>query len=187
MSTWRKKRSVMRKYNLTAQMYDERYCEEQEAKYTVALEGSNMTQSSVILDVGCGSGLFFNHLLSKKVICVGVDVSRQLLLIAKNRVENLPSSHLVLADADYLPFREAVFSHVFAFTVLQNMPSPLQTLREVRLVAKRDAYFVVTGLKAAISVETFSGFLEKTGLQLTSFRDDDALRCYVATAVQRRN
>jgi len=174
----------MRLYNLTAQMYEERYCGEQEAKYKVALEGLRLSESSITLDVGCGSGLFFKHLSGATKMALGVDISKQLLFIAKKRVENFPSAHLVLADADHLPFRHSVFNHIFAFTVLQNMPNPLKTLNETKRVARRDAYFVLTGLKGAIPQETFSAFLDHSNLKVISFRDDETIRCYIVVAIQ---
>ena len=184
MNTWRQKRSVMRRYNLTAEMYDARYCEEQEAKYKAALDGLSL-EAGVVLDVGCGSGLFFSHVANEAKLVVGVDVSRRLLQLAKERAKTYPDVYLIQADADKLPFKQDIFTHVFAFTVLQNMPNPPKTLEEFKLVAQNDARIVVTGLKAAVSLEVFGGFLEKAGLQVVSLRDDEVLRCYVVVSVRR--
>jgi ubiquinone/menaquinone biosynthesis C-methylase UbiE len=183
LNAWRQKRSVMRRYNLTAEMYDARYCEEQEAKYKAALEGLHL-EGSAVLDVGCGSGLFFSHMVDIARLLVGVDVSQGLLKLAKERAKNFPNVYMVQADADNLPFKPGVFSHVFAFTVLQNMPNPRRTLEEFKLVAKRDAVIVVTGLKAAVSLEVFGGYLEAAGLRVVSLRDDDALQCYIMACLQ---
>ncbi len=166
-------------------MYDSRYCEEQEAKYKAALEGLCISVESVVLDAGCGTGLFFKQIAPKASMVVGGDISRDLLRLAKQSAKEYPNVCLVLADADHLPFKQAIFSHVFAFTVLQNMPNPTKTLKEFELVAKCDARIVATGLKAAVSLEVFGELLEKAGLQVVSLRDDDTLRCYVVTSVRR--
>ena len=50
----------MQRYDVTAEMYDERYADEQQRKYKKALENVNVTGKTV-LDVGCGSGLFFQR------------------------------------------------------------------------------------------------------------------------------
>ncbi|MEJ2079969.1 MAG: methyltransferase domain-containing protein, partial [Acidobacteriota bacterium] len=84
--------------------------------------------NSTVLDVGCGTGLFFSHIATEAQTVVGVDISRLLLLQAKERVRDFPSVLLVQADADHLPFRDACFNVVLAFTVLQNMPKPSETL-----------------------------------------------------------
>ena len=83
---WRDKRKIMQSYDVTAEMYDERYAEEQTRKYSKALENVNVT-SKTVLDVGCGSGLFFTQVANKAGIVVGVDLSRKLLIKAKKHIK----------------------------------------------------------------------------------------------------
>jgi ubiquinone/menaquinone biosynthesis C-methylase UbiE len=173
----------MQRYDLTAGMYDARYAEEQVAKYKAALERLKITRNSRILDVGCGTGLLFSHVATKAQTVVGVDISGKLLRHAKERARDFCNVHLVQADADHLPFRDIFFSIVFAFTVLQNLPEPVETFKEVKRTAERDASIVVTGLKKTFSLETFSALLQRAGLQAVSFEDADALKCYVAVTV----
>ncbi|HKZ87922.1 MAG TPA: class I SAM-dependent methyltransferase [Candidatus Bathyarchaeia archaeon] len=184
MSKWNHKRTVMRDYNETAHLYDMRYAEEQEAKYKEAFEDLEVARHNVVLDVGCGTGLLFRHVAPKTEMVVGVDISRNLLLKAKTRAEQHPEVHAVQADADHLPFKTEVFSLIFAFTVLQNMPKPLETLQEIKRASKADAFIVVTGLKKVFSLISFADMLEEAGLLVFSFRDADLLKCYVAVAVK---
>lgn len=163
-------------------MYDSRYCDEQEAKYKEALKTVIFESNSLVLDVGCGTGMFFNFVSEKIQSAVGIDVSRQLLLLAKKRVKNLRNVSLVLADADHLPFRKAVFNYIFVFTVLQNMPNPTNTLRQLQLSSKPDANFVVTALKAVTSLEKFGLILQRAGMHVVSLIDDEDLQCYVVRA-----
>ena len=72
------------------------------------------------------------------------------------------------------------FSIVSAFTLLQNMPNPLTTLKAIERVAKPNGFIVVTGLKKAFSLTSFTRLLKKAGLSPISIRDDDFLKCYVA-------
>jgi len=187
VNNWGKKRSVMRRYNLTAQMYDERYREEQEAKYRAALESLDLKPNGTVLDVGCGSGMFFCQVADDAKAVAGLDISRELLQAAKERAKKLRNVFLVQADADHLPFKKAVFNYVFAFTVLQNMPNPAETLRELQISASSNARFVITGLKAAVTLEKFATILRKAGMQAVSFRNDEALRCYVVVTIQSPN
>jgi len=174
----------MRRYDLTAQMYDQRYCAEQETKYKAALESLTLTQTGVILDVGCGTGLFFSHLTKKVETVVGLDISHELLLQAKKRARGIDNVFLIQADADYLPFRKDFFSFVFAFTMLQNMPKPIETLKEIKQVTKSEGFIVISGLKRAVNLETFGEILEGAGLLVVSLRDDDSISCYIVVAVQ---
>ncbi|MGF3521680.1 MAG: class I SAM-dependent methyltransferase [Candidatus Bathyarchaeia archaeon] len=184
MQRWQQKRSVIRRYDLTAHMYEQRYIEEQQAKYQAALEALAVAPSGFILDVGCGSGLFFPFVADKAEALVGVDASRQLLLQAKRHARSFSNVFLVRADADYLPFREGLFSFVFAFTVLQNMPAPPATLEELSKIASCQAYFVITGLKRAVDLEVLNDWLERARLLATSLRDDESLKCNVVVAVK---
>jgi ubiquinone/menaquinone biosynthesis C-methylase UbiE len=182
MDKWKQKRSVKQRYDITAHLYDMRYAEEQEAKYKAALAGLNV--AGAVLDAGCGTGLLFSHVAAQAEAVVGVDVSMKLLLQAKERTKSFRNAHVVQADADHLPFRSACFAVVFAFTVLQNMPKPAETLTELKRAAKRNGAIVVTGLKKAFSLEAFRALLQQAGLRVVSIKDDAALKCYVAVSVQ---
>jgi malonyl-CoA O-methyltransferase len=174
---WRSKRKVMHAYDVTAEMYDERYSDEQHRKYQRALENVDVL-GAVVLDVGCGSGLFFGEVIKKAKLVVGVDVSRKLLLKAKaNAGSNV---FVVQADADHLPFRDGFFDAVFSFTVLQNMPKPAVTLVELKRVTLQGGKIAVTGLKKAFPLNTFMDLVEGSGMQLAAFVDEEAINCYIA-------
>ncbi len=180
MAGWKDKRRVMQRYDLTAEMYEERYAEEQKAKYKEALKNVDVAGCAV-LDVGCGSGLFFRGATAQSGIVVGVDISRKLLLKAKEQAKSLENVSVLQADADHLPFKDAFFDVAFAFTVLQNMPKPAVTLRELIRVAIPGSKIVVTGLKKAFPLTVFIDTLEGSGLKIISFVDNEDLKCYVAT------
>jgi demethylmenaquinone methyltransferase/2-methoxy-6-polyprenyl-1,4-benzoquinol methylase len=184
VNKWDQKRKILRRYDLTAQLYDVRYAEEQELKYRTALELLNVARSSKVLDVGCGTGLLFSHVAAEAQTVVGVDISGKLLLQAKERARNLCNVHLVQADTDHMPFKDNYFSVVFAFTVLQNLPDPLETLKEIKRIAERDAPIVVTGLKKAFSLEALRALLQSAGLRVISLKDAEALKCHIAVSVQ---
>jgi ubiquinone/menaquinone biosynthesis C-methylase UbiE len=169
----------MQRYDLTAEMYEERYAKEQEQKYEAALKKVDVANCAV-LDVGCGSGLFFRHVAAKAKVLVGVDISHKLLLKATEKAHSFQNVLVLQADADHLPFRDTCFDAGFAFTVLQNMPKPHETLKELKRVVKFRGNIVVTGLKKVFSLNTFIDVLRSSGLNIVSFVDDEDLKCYVA-------
>ena len=179
MAGWKDKRRVMQRYDLTAEMYEERYAEEQKAKYKTALKNAGVA-GSMILDVGCGSGLFFWEVATKSDMVVGVDISRKLLLKAKEQADGFGNVVVLQADADNLPFKDASFNVVFAFTVLQNMPKPAVMLKELMRVAKLGGRVVVTGLKKAFPLNKFMDTLERSGMNIFAFVDSADLNCYIA-------
>jgi ubiquinone/menaquinone biosynthesis C-methylase UbiE len=164
-------------------MYDARYAEEQEAKYRAAL--AEVKPVGLVLDVGCGSGLLFSRISSDAESVVGVDVSKGLLLEARGRAKTLNNVNLVQADADNLPFKKEQFSTVSAFTVLQNMPKPLETLLEIRRTAREGAVVTVTGLKKTFSARSFGKLLRNAGLNVVSVKDEENLKCYVAISLKQ--
>jgi ubiquinone/menaquinone biosynthesis C-methylase UbiE len=174
---WRSKRKVMHAYDVTAEMYDERYSEEQHRKYRRALENVDVMELAV-LDVGCGSGLFFSKIASKAKLVVGVDVSKKLLLKANANAGG--NVFVIQADADHLPFRDGFFGAVFSFTVLQNMPKPAVTLAELKRVTAQNGKLAITGLKKAFPLHKFMNILESCGMQLAAFVDEEAINCYIA-------
>jgi malonyl-CoA O-methyltransferase len=176
---WRDKRKVMLSYNVTADSYDEQYTDEQRRKYRKALEKVDVTNNAV-LDVGCGSGLFFKEVEAQAEMIVGVDVSHNLLLKAKERAKASQNTFVLQADADHLPFSNSLFGAVFAFTVFQNMPKPTETLRELKRVAKKSGSVVVTGLKKAFSLDKFMDIVNASGMETVVFVDEEAVNCYVA-------
>lgn len=180
MSSWKKKRSVTRRYDSTADIYDRRYQEEQEAKYRSALAGVEL--DGTVLDVGCGSGLFFKHVSPKVANVVGIDISKALLRQAKETAKAFGKVDLVQADADNLPFKDRDFDVIFAFTVLQNMPKPVETLKEIKRTAKSGATVIVTGLKKVFSVPTLRKLVENAGLKIIFMINDEKLACNILQA-----
>jgi ubiquinone/menaquinone biosynthesis C-methylase UbiE len=180
MNKWNQKRRTMQRYDLTVHMYDARYAQEQALKYQAALKLLNITRHSNVLDVGCGTGLLFRSIKVETGSVVGVDISRLSLLQAKKRARILQNCHLIQADADSLPFRNGCFNIVFAFTVLQNMPKPFETLFEIKRNMRCGASVVVTGLKKVFALNTFMQLIKKAGFSLISIKDDDFLKCFIA-------
>jgi ubiquinone/menaquinone biosynthesis C-methylase UbiE len=181
MSEWKLKRDNMQHYDITAKGYDMQYAEEQRLKIETALKSVKFNKNSLILDCGCGTGLLFEYVAEKAEMVVGVDLSRGILAEAKRRAKAFGNISLVLADADYPPFRDSAFSHVFAVTLLQNMPNPERTLAEICRVAGDDAYIVVTGLKKKFSLNYFEGLLRNFDLNLIEIsKGSELLKCYVA-------
>jgi malonyl-CoA O-methyltransferase len=179
LATWKDKRKVMQSYDITAQMYEERYGDEQQRKYKKALEKVNIS-GKALLDVGCGSGLFFREVSKDAMMVVGVDISPKLLLKAKEQARAFSNAFVLQADADHLPFKKKCFDNIFAFTVLQNMPNPDETLSELETIMKGTGKVVVTGLKKVFPLEKFMDVLENSGLQVTTFVDDKDVNCYIA-------
>ena len=179
MAGWKDKRRVMRRYDLTADMYEERYGEEQGRNTrprwkTSSWLANGFWMSDAARDCFSVKPRLVQAWLSELTFHVNCCIK------PKSEAKKAGNVFVLQADADHLPFREGFFEAVFAFTVLQNMPKPEETLRELKRVTKPDGNVVVTGLKKAFPLDKFMDVLEGTSLQVTSFLDSENLKCYVA-------
>jgi ubiquinone/menaquinone biosynthesis C-methylase UbiE len=184
MKGWAKKRRIMQCYDATVHLYDMRYNEEQTAKIEAALKIVNIRSHSSVLDVGCGTGIFFKHVVRRAGNIVGLDISKRTLIRAKERARNFPHVHLLWADADNMPIRNKAFDYVFAVTLIQNAPDPHKTLNEIKRVSQTDSAVVITGMKKCFSLESFETMLKEAGFEILKVIDEHELKCYVAVCAK---
>jgi len=96
----------------------------------------------VVLDVGCGSGDLILSLAVRAGFVIGLDISKNSLYVAKSFYKNLAKVDFVLGDAEFLPFRGESFDKVFAFEVLEHLPSPFSSLREIWRLLKKEGMLI---------------------------------------------
>ncbi|UCD43986.1 MAG: methyltransferase domain-containing protein [Candidatus Bathyarchaeota archaeon] len=175
------KREVAGSYDaLGGRLYDIRYRQEQEAKYEVITSDLNPGPLDLVLDDGCGTGMLLKRLDS---CYVGVDLSMGLLSTARDLTRELANSHIILADADALPFRHHVFDAVFAVTLIQNTPDPERTLDEIVYASREGARVAITALRKTFTVESFSELLASSGLRLEKMMADKCLQDLIALTI----
>jgi ubiquinone/menaquinone biosynthesis C-methylase UbiE len=176
----------MRRYNQSAHVYDTQYLEEQETKITAIKQNLKLKDNSVVLDLGCGTGLLIKHYAHKTKFYVGADISRELLKYARTKAKPFPNSTLILADADNLPFPNQTFDAVFAVTLLQNMPHTNTTLTEINRVSKTGASIMVTGLRKRFTQEELAKKLQQTNIEIEQLKLDEGNREYICICHKTR-
>lgn len=181
MAEWNKKRNIMHHYNQLAPVYDIQYADEQETKIEATLENVSLNKNDFVLDVGCGTGLLFPYIANRVQLLLGIDISRRLLKKAETRKKRYPNTHLLLADADHLPFKGQTFHTVFAITLLQNIPEPSTTLQEISRVSKNYAIIAVTGLKKEFTKKSFTTALKNAKLEISILKTENNLKDYITT------
>jgi ubiquinone/menaquinone biosynthesis C-methylase UbiE len=164
MLDWKKKREIRLSYDSSADVYHSQYFVEQNAKIKAALTHMPLKKTDIVLDLGCGTGILFEHIGKSVKLLVGLDSSSKILREAKKHIKQLPRAALISADADHVPFRNRVFDSAFAITLLQNMPNPLRTLDEMKRISKPHALIAVTGLKKKFSKKAFFNLLVEAKL-----------------------
>jgi ubiquinone/menaquinone biosynthesis C-methylase UbiE len=101
--------------------------------YKKILGKTNPGSGSRILDIGCGSGLFLRMAASTGATLTGIDVSSELLAIARQRN---PGSELLNSDMEQLSFPEDYFDLATGFNSLPYANNPLQLFRKIYGVLK---------------------------------------------------
>jgi SAM-dependent methyltransferase len=75
-----------------------------------------------VLDVGCGVGRWSARLASVAALVVGLDLSREMILKAKKRMDKKGlSADFVVASTHMLPFIPRAFDAIVSVTVLQHI------------------------------------------------------------------
>lgn len=93
-----------------------------------------------IVDIGCAGGTEMEFLFLKNCrSLVGVDISRDMLKIFRDKIQNRSERRkvfLVMASAEYLPLRSGVFDEATVFHTLHHCPRPPKVIEEMVRVSK---------------------------------------------------
>jgi len=109
-----------------------------------AIETMRVKEDARVLDVGCGSG-WATRLLAEKAKrgqVVGIDISDEMVRIARESSGGFPNVEFQVASSESLPFAEAQFTHAFSMESIYYYSNVLAALREIHRVLARSGLFV---------------------------------------------
>ena len=101
----------------------------------------------LILDAGCGTGVFTLDLLHFGCPIIGIDLSMPMLLRAKQKAHGYPF-RIVRADLLNLPFSANSFDKVISVTALEFIEDGRRAIEELFRVTKRGGSLVVATLNS---------------------------------------
>ena len=109
----------------------------------------NLNITETIVDMGCGNG---RHLIicaeySKHVI--GLDLSKELLFIAKNKMEekNIKNAIFLHSDVKFIPIKNETVDAILYIASLHNISgrhNRIQSLRELKRILKKDGVALIS-------------------------------------------
>lgn len=103
----------------------------------LAIERMGIRPGDHVLEVGVGTGLSLPE-YPDGVRVTGIDVSREMIDVARARVDQLELPNVTLSemDAERMDFADGRFDHVVAMYVLSVAPYPGRVVQEMRRVCK---------------------------------------------------
>ena len=141
-----RKHIVWRFYDDFAKDYDEsRYSSDKQklidiSAKAVVLDLFGDIKGKSILDCGCGTGRFADIFVRCGATAIGVDISENMLSIAKRKV---PGAKFIEGDVFSLPFKEKEFDIVVCSQVLTHLHKYKEPLLEMKRVIKEDGTIII--------------------------------------------
>jgi SAM-dependent methyltransferase len=114
--------------------------EQQVPAYEEALRRVEMQPGQLVLDIGCGVGVFLRLVAARGGEPFGLDASEALIELARRRV---PSADLRVGEMEDLPYYDATFDLVTGFSSFFFANDMVAALREAGRVAKPAAPVVI--------------------------------------------
>ncbi len=116
----------------------------------------NPGPNSLLLDVGCGSGILIQKLLSlnRDMKLYGLDITLKMVEVAKRKFQNESNVEITLGSAVKMPYKNSSFDYVTCASSFHHHPNPLQSAKEMVRVLK-------PGGKLLILDMCIEGFLRK--------------------------
>jgi ubiquinone/menaquinone biosynthesis C-methylase UbiE len=104
-------------------------------------------QGEIILDAGCGTGIFTTDILSSGSQVIGLDISLPMLIQAKKKLKEYPL-WIILTDMLNLPFPGSSFDKVVSVTALEFVEDAKGAIGELFRITKRGGCIVVATLNS---------------------------------------
>lgn len=135
----------------------------------------------LILDAGCGTGIFTREILDAGAKVMGLDVSTSMVGVAEKRLKKFDFSGMC-GDMCSLPFPDGCFDRTFSMTAIEFIPDAAKAIAELNRVVKPGGRVVVTTLnKLSLWAEKRSKKAEKGHFlfQKCTFRSPEDMRAII--------
>ncbi|MDH6058740.1 class I SAM-dependent methyltransferase [Umezakia ovalisporum] len=141
------------------------------------LEYVNLPERANILDMGCGTGRLLNRLTTKfpHVRGTGLDLSSEMLRIARMSNRHHPRLIYIEGKAECLPFAEGQFDAVFSTISFLHYLQPEQVLTEVKRVLTPGGHFYLVDITTKQQTGTQLLPISPRGIRLYSSQQREIL------------
>jgi len=141
------KSQLARRFDRASHSYDA-YAEFQQRVLQHLLRRLTVSSANVVMDLGTGTGQALGVLAQKlqPISCIALDLSQQMLVVAREQSSLLQNTHYVCADAEHLPIRNASCDVIFSSLAIQWCLSPRDLFKELYRVTQPGGYMVLSTL-----------------------------------------
>ncbi|MFA5332708.1 MAG: class I SAM-dependent methyltransferase [Methanoregula sp.] len=147
---------------------------------------------SRVLELGCGNGKTFAALLERGCDTVGIDFSRNAVVLCSRSFGTSSQSHVVVAEAQNLPFADGSFDAVVAYHVAGHLDScgRIDLSREAQRAVHPGGNlwfsgFSVGDFRAAKGTVSEPGtVVKKNGIATHYFTKDEVIRLFSGFSCQ---
>lgn len=128
--------------------------------YARIIEKIELNESSVLLDVGCGTGEILKQIAEKNqgAQLYGLDMSPKMLQMAMNKDVRKKITY-VCGDAEKLPFEDDMFDVLLTSESFHHYPNPEQALGEFCRVLKPNGKLILCDMYRPAGVRHFMNFM----------------------------
>lgn len=95
-----------------------------------------------ILDLACGQGYFSRILAKKWAKMTGIDNSKDLLVIAKEKSQKLPITYFISDAAKLKDIKSGIFDRIVSNMAFMDIKDITNTIKECSRVLKKDWFLV---------------------------------------------
>jgi len=136
---------VRAQYDQLATQYDQRWSRYVSNTLSFLKTWAQIAPTDVVLDVACGTGEFERLILSENPAqqMVGVDISDEMLAIARQKLQHYPNIDFQLASASTLPFSDASFDTVISANAFHYFDDPSVVLKEMERMLKPGGNLII--------------------------------------------
>ncbi|MGK7922474.1 MAG: class I SAM-dependent methyltransferase [Trichodesmium sp.] len=136
---------IQKQYDQLAHIYDLRWRNYIINTLTFLDNWEQIEPQAKILDVACGTGEFARFLLNKNPTqnIIGVDISENMLDVARKKYQAYPNINFQQASVHSLPFDSHSFNVVVCANSFHFFDKPEVALREMKRVLKSDGKLII--------------------------------------------
>ena len=108
------------------------------------LNVAQVKKGDSILDVATGTGVLIPDYLKREVsLITGIDISDEMIKIAKSKFDKYENVHFVVGDGEEYDFKDETFDHIIIYNAFPHFNNPEKLLQNLTRFLNNNGTFVI--------------------------------------------